>query len=385
MAHSKKYILFGARVSEAQRKALLALPDMQELPADFGPFGSGAVHCELFPYALSERQGLSDEALAMRRAEVLADLRGAHVVVVESTGEQPNMDASLERVRSAVDTLHDNGVGTVGVVMANCAYERQDRDFKKTGQVVSVNSKRFAKELKALGADYVVVCTPHSDDVIKLWREQFGKNYYSLQMHKVFADDIRQRFAGSLQVMVGAPDGADKPNDQGQKRARQLCAALHEVESEFADAFMFKIAKHHTAESESELTFFEGNVKARDCVVVDDMIDGGSTMINAARELKKQGARSVTVYATHGICTPKDGVPALERLLAEGNGIDRIVLCDSIPEIHAKREALTPDLQERVSVLSVGPLLAEAVTQQCERARVNSYAAAMNGGAVRQK
>lgn len=96
--NNKNYIIFGPRVSEETRAGILQQFGGEEIPASFGPFASGAVHCELFPFLRDERKGKTQEEIEQRYKENLDKLQGGKVVVVESTGEQPQVSDSLERV-----------------------------------------------------------------------------------------------------------------------------------------------------------------------------------------------------------------------------------------------------------------------------------------------
>lgn len=389
---TKTYVLFGPRVSDATKAVLRAEMGAEEIPVDFGPFDSGAVHCELFPFLRGERAGKTPQEIEQRYRDIEEKLRGSHVVVVESTGEQPHVSDSIERVRCATSTLKRYDVKHVTLVMPNTAYDRQDRDFKEQGRFCSVNAEWFPKELKLRGADRVVTIAPHSKATIAHWQAAFGEHQYvPLQTTALFAADIAARYDDVSQVVVGAPDGADKPGDQGQARARELAAAIHNLPAQDVDSQLFKIGKRHTAASETEVSHFEGNVAGKDCVIVDDMSDGGSTLVNAARTLKAHGARSVTTYATHAICTEKEKADAsgnitrssgLEKLLVlDEHGapvIDHVVFTDSVPEIAHKIEKLTDIQRERVSVISVGPMLAAQLHDIA--ASIHSHASRVDTG-----
>lgn len=351
------YIVFGPRVSEASKQAIRDTLGVPEIPADFGPFGSGAPFCELFPLLKPEREKMLAQDLAARFDEKRAMLNGAHVIFVESTGEQPGVADSVERVRFAVNSLKEYGAAEVTLAMPNVAYERQDRGFNEQGRLCSLGSQWLARDLKRYGADRVITCASHSQAVIDLWGEQFGKeNYLSLPTTELFTDHIRAQFADASKLVIGAPDGADKPNDRGIARAQELAAAVRK------NLPMFKIGKAHVGASETTVTSFEGDVSGKDCVVIDDMSDGGSTLINAAKELKAHGAKSVSVYFTHAVCSKN----SLSEL-ASRDAIDRIVTTDTVPEIIAKRDALTPALQQKVSILPVGQLLAASLKTICQQ------------------
>ena len=170
-------------------------------------------------------------------------------------------------------------------------------------------------------------------------------------------------------LCIGAPDGADKSEDEGQKRAKELRQVV--FGGGMDDNRKFMITKRHKGVSETEIEKFEGNVKGRHCIIIDDMIDGGGTMRNAANVLKMHGAASVTAYATHGIFSQN----ALKTILAETHdgtnpSIDTLVITDTIPTVEQKITKLSkenPELAERVRVLSVGPMIAKEIERQHTR------------------
>ncbi|MDX2095738.1 MAG: phosphoribosyltransferase family protein [Alphaproteobacteria bacterium] len=144
------------------------------------------------------------------------------------------------------------------------------------------------------------------------------------------------------------------------------CSVTHYCVSWYSP---FKISKIHTAVSDTKITHFAGDVVGKNCIIVDDMIDRGSTMINAAKELKARGAKSVTAYATHGILSGS----ALEKLLTaepdsmNNPAIDHLVMTDTIPSVAKKVEKLAaqnPELADRVSILSVSPLITQELARQ---------------------
>jgi hypothetical protein len=138
------YIVFGPRVSDAAKAALHDKVKAEEISADFGPFGSGAPFCELFPFLKDERKGKSDEELAARYDQKIAKLKGAHIIFVESTGEQPDVAESVERVRFAVNSFKHYGAAKITLAMPNVAYERQDRGFNEHGRLCSIGTQWLA-------------------------------------------------------------------------------------------------------------------------------------------------------------------------------------------------------------------------------------------------
>ncbi len=103
------------------------------------------------------------------------------------------------------------------------------------------------------------------------------------------------------------------------------------------------------------------DVAGKTAVVIDDMVDGGSTLINAARVLRHNGAKEVICCVTHGVLTAGDQPALLKLLTATEDGkalIDRFVVTDSVPDVAAKVAALPACLRARVDVLPLAPYLA---------------------------
>lgn len=306
-------------------------------------------------------------------AKNAARIKGKDVAIVQSGSG--DVTANSFHLLEMVHTLRKYGVGTVTVVMPFAPLGRQDRAFEN--RFVSLGAEFYATQLKSAGADRVITVTPHSGANITTFKKYFGRNFTALETTELFAQDMIRRFGGIGNLVVGAPDGADKPSDEGQARARKLCVALLEpaFDEPSVDSIMFKISKQHTGVNSTEIMGFAGNVKGCDAVIIDDMIDGGGTMLNAARRLKAEGARSVTCYATHAVLSasqdkvdPEKIVTALEKLLmSKGaeNAIDKIVLTDSMPtNVRTRLEQLAkdhPELSGRVEVLLLGKMIRETL------------------------
>ncbi len=327
------------------------------IPASIGLFASGEPFVELFPK--------SGEDFA-QHAEAI---KGRHVVVVQSGGEP--VGEATAHLLMAVHTLKSYGAAHVTAVLPFAPYMRQDRPF--AGRFVSLGASFFAHQLKAAGANAAMTLTPHSQGAIKAYKDVFGDHFTALAATDIFAGYIKTRFGSDpARLAIGAPDGADKAADEGQARARALADAVfgsHEGDK------LFLIAKTHTGVNDTKITAFSGDVAGKDCVIVDDMIDGGSTMINAASLLKARGAKSVTAMATHGILSGN----ALEKILsARPDGqtfaIDKLVLTDSLPAASRKAAELaqkSPAMAARLEILAAAaPLLAAAIAAPAANANM---------------
>lgn len=303
-------------------------------------------------------------------------ISGAKVVVVQSTAE-PVAEHVLHLLEM-VHTLKRYGATEVMAVVPFAAFSRQDRPFGQ--RFASVAADLFARQLKAAGADKVISFTMHSQGAIKFYEQAFGSGFTALSATDVFGGYLKNKFfLNSSDLVVGAPDGAEKPGDEGQKRAKDLSMFLTGT---FNAKAMFRISKVHTATSETKITSFDGDVADKDCVIVDDMVDGGSTMINAAKLLKAKGARSVTCCFTHAILT-KGIATALEKIMtAQESGvhaIDNLVMTDAIPEAADKIEDFArqyPALAKKITVIPLGHAILAEVKRQMAVVPANENAPA---------
>lgn len=338
---NKPLILIGNETN-ADSVSLAARQGIDSIPASIGTFASGEPFVELFP---KEQARFNDNA---------QKIKGRDVIVLQSGTD------SITHTLMMVHTLRAYKAGRITVVMPFAPLMRQDRAFDE--RFVSLGASFLATQLKSAGADAVISMTPHSQAAIKAYKNVFGDDFKTVSSTTLFADNIKAMAGHNpAQLIVGAPDGADKAGDEGQNRARRLAQALF---SDSADHLLFHIAKTHTGVSDTKITQFKGDVGGKDCVIIDDMIDGGSTILNAAKLLKEKGAKSVIACASHGILSGT----ALEKILSTQTTsaqpvLDRLLLTDTLPDVAYKVTALQkshPALAARVTVLSATPALLQA-------------------------
>ncbi len=350
----KPLLLIGNHVSQETADTLRKDGQFDVITASIGKFPSGGLFVELFRGA---------EKIC---PENLEKLKGARSYILQSAPESNN--DHLQHLMIMAHTLKLYGVSKVTAIAPFLPNLRQDRSLKD--RFTSVAAELNAKQMAASGIDGVITMTPHSKGAIGLYQKVFGDNFSSITTTSAFAADIKARFdATPDELVIGAPDGADKMSDEGQARARDLAK---EVFGTVAPHMMFRISKVHTGVSDTKIISFDGDVAGKDAIIIDDMIDGGSTMVNAASLLKAHGARSVTAYATHGILTGT----ALENLLsAKPDGmsyaIDKIIITDTLPEAQGKLAALLatqPKFAGRVEIMSSGPAILEKVAEMEVRA-----------------
>ncbi len=343
-----------AHIDALKRKPLLAAPlhpqafsgatGFDALPVSAGTYQSGETFTELF---------YGDQGNAAANA---ARIRDARAYVVHATA-RPVGD-NVQHLLHAVHTLKHHGASHVTAVLPFAAYARQDRAFD--GRLTSVAAAMLPAQIKAAGADAVIAVTLHSQAATAFYKAAFGDAFVHVSTAPVFATYLKKQ--GLENAVIGAPDGGEKPHDEGIARAQAVGQALS---AHFTASALCRISKTHTAACETKVTAFQGDVRGKAAVLVDDMVDGGSTLINAARVLKDQGAAQVVCCVTHGVLT-SGARPALEKLLsartADGQVlVDRFVVTDSVPDVAAKVAALPAHLSARVDILPLAPVLEQAM------------------------
>lgn len=349
----KQIVIFGSNLSTDIRRAFTVSSLFNAVvPVSAGQFVSGESFTELFPKSAAD----FDRHTAL--------LKDSHVVIVQSTSAPVN-DSVMELLMLAHTAKH-YGAEHVTAVIPFAAFARQDRAFPE--RFGSVAADLLPRIVHASGIDRVMTVTPHSKASIDFWHDEYQGKFSALSTTALFANDIRATLgANPAAISIGAPDGANKPADEGQSRARDLCAAVFN-EAAADPRKMFRISKTHTGVNSTAVTGFDGDVIGKDCIIVDDMVDGGSTIVNAAAQLKQKGARSVTAYLTHAVLSPTKDVAALERILI-GTQVDKIVLTDTMTDVAEKVAVLKTkmppaEIAARVRILSVGDMLVHAVKSQ---------------------
>ncbi|TAL37829.1 MAG: ribose-phosphate diphosphokinase [Alphaproteobacteria bacterium] len=366
----KPLLVLGNSVSEETAEFLKTAGAFSPASASIGKFPSGEPFAEIF---YGDKKNF---------AANVEKIKGAECFVVQSTGE-PVAD-NIQHLLLMIHTLKFYGAKKVTAVVPFLALSREDRAFPES--FWSVGADLMARQLKVAGADGVITFTMHSKKGCEYYQAEFGDNFVNVDATEIFARHLEAKFReDAAKLVVGAPDGADKPNDEGIRRASALGTRLT---GSFNDSSRYLIAKHHTGPSTTEIDEAKSNfgcVKDRDCVEVDDLVDGGGTGVNGGRALKKHGARSVSFVFTHAILTSGSGT-ALEKMLTAKEGdnyvIDNLAFTDSVPEARAKIEAFAkqyPDLAKKIGFIPLGPaILAEVKKQLANKPAETSEAANSN-------
>jgi len=264
---------------------------------------------------------------------VLENVRGRAVYLVQST-VFPTNDNFMELL-FWIDAFNRASAGSVTAVIPYFSYGKGD---KKDEPRVSIRARVCADAIEAAGADRVVTMDLHAPQIQGFFRIPVDDLYALPYLcDAIDALPLRDR-------VVVAPDAGFAK--RARRYARRLNAPL---------AIADKVRSGH--DEDAEVVEIIGEVADRDAVVVDDFTVSGGTLVEAAYELTARGARSVTVAVTHGVFVPG----CLERI--DESPIERLIVTDTIESPES--------LPEKVEVVSVAPLFAEAIRRIHQRESIS--------------
>lgn len=254
------------------------------------------------------------------------NVRGRDAYIVQSTCA-PSNDNLMELVFMA-DALRRASAAHITAIIPYFGYSRQDRRIRSAR--VPISAKVVADMLAAVGVQHVITVDLHADQI---------QGFFDIPVDNVYAtpvmfDDIHKKNFKNLMVV--------SPDVGGVVRARAIAKRLN-------DSDLAIIDKRRPKANEVEVMHIIGDVKDRDCILVDDIVDTAGTLCLAAEALKKAGANTVTAYATHAIFSGN----ALNNIL--NSPLDEIVVMNTIP---LREEVLNCP---KVRQLDIAPLLAEII------------------------
>ncbi|MDX2019293.1 MAG: ribose-phosphate pyrophosphokinase [Deltaproteobacteria bacterium] len=256
--------------------------------------------------------------------EIKENVRGVNCFVVQPTCTPVN--DNLMELLVMIDALRRASAGSINAVIPYFGYARQDR---KTKPRTPISARLAADVLTAAGVTRVLAMDLHAGQI---------QGFFNIPVDHLYAMPVQMEYLKSQfgpQAVIVSPDAG------GVERARAFSKRLN--------CGLAIIDKRRPAANVAEVVNIIGDVKGRDAIIVDDLIDTAGTLCAAARAIKEQGARSVHACCTHGLLSG----PAVERIAAAP--IDQVIVTDSIPH---RKEVLDCT---KIKVLSVAPLLSEAV------------------------
>ncbi|HFB2048641.1 MAG: ribose-phosphate pyrophosphokinase [Hyphomicrobiaceae bacterium] len=268
--------------------------------------------------------------------EIQDNVRGEDVFVLQSTSFPAN--DNLMELLILIDALKRASARRITAVMPYYGYARQDR---KVGARTPISAKLVANLIERAGANRIMTLDLHAGQI---------QGFFDVPTDNLFAApvmvrDIRDNFE-LKDICVVSPDVG------GVVRARCLAKRIK--------APIAICDKRRNCPGTSEIMHVIGNVKSKICILIDDMVDSGGTLVNAANALIEQGAREVLAYTTHGVFSKN----ASERI--RNSKLKSLVVTDSI---EPTEEVLSIP---NVRVLSIAPLLGEAISRTSREQSVST-------------
>jgi ribose-phosphate pyrophosphokinase len=268
--------------------------------------------------------------------EIHENVRGEDVFLIQSTSYPAN-DNVMELL-VCIDALKRASARRITAVIPYFGYARQDR---KPGPRTPISAKLVANLITVAGANRVLTMDLHADQIQGFFDIPVDNLYASPLM----AADLKERY-DPADLMIVSPDVG------GVGRARGIAKRL--------DAQLAIVDKRRERAGMSEVVNVIGDVEGRLCVLVDDIVDSGGTLCNAAEALLNAGATAVVAYVTHGVLS----AGAVGRIAA--SRLETLVITDSIRATEAVRVA------DKIRVITVAPLIGEAIRRISDESSVSS-------------
>jgi ribose-phosphate pyrophosphokinase len=268
--------------------------------------------------------------------EIQENVRGSDVFVLQSTSF-PTNDHLMELL-IIIDALRRASGRRITAVIPYFGYARQDR---KGGSRTPISAKLVANLITNAGADRVMTLDLHAGQIQGFFDIPTDNLYASPMMVR----DIKERFDLSKLAIVS-------PDVGGVARARGLAKRIN--------APLAIVDKRRERAGESEVMNVIGEIAGHTCILIDDIIDSGGTIVNAADALLESGATEVYAYITHGVLSGG----AVARITA--SRLKELVITDSIQPTRAVKDA------GNIRILSVATLIGEAIGRTAAEESVSS-------------
>jgi len=268
--------------------------------------------------------------------EIQENVRGEDAFVIQSTSFPAN--DNLMELLILIDALKRASARRITAVVPYYGYARQDR---KPGPRTPISAKLVANLIERAGVDRVMTLDLHAGQI---------QGFFDIPTDNLFAApvmvrDIEKNFDKNNIVVVS-------PDVGGVVRARALAKRI--------DAPIAICDKRRERPGESEVMNVIGDVSGKCCILIDDIVDSGGTLCNAAEALLQKGATEVIGYITHGVLSGG----AIARI--QNSRLKSLVITDSIEPTEAVRAA------RNIRVLSIAPLIAEAILRTSREESVSS-------------
>jgi ribose-phosphate pyrophosphokinase len=259
--------------------------------------------------------------------EINENIRGNSVFVIQSTSTPAN--DNLMELLLCIDALRRSSAKNITAVIPYFGYARQDR---KVAPRTSISAKVVSNLITNAGANRIVTVDLHAGQI----QGFFDIPVDNLFTTPLFARYIKRKFKTKNLVCVS-------PDIGGVQRTRGLATKIK--------ADLAIIDKRRPEPGKSEVMNIIGDVKGKNCIIVDDIIDSGGTIINAVEALKKEGAIDVFVFITHAVLSGE----AVDKI--KKSKIKKLIITDTIDN------TLKIKNNSKIEVISIAPLMAEAINR----------------------
>jgi len=257
--------------------------------------------------------------------EINENIRGNSIFIVQSISSPAN--DNLMELLLCIDALKRSSAKNITAVIPYFGYARQDR---KVVPRTSISAKLVSNLITKAGADRIVTVDLHAGQI---------QGFFDIPVDNLFSTPIFARHARkkikSKKIICVAPDVG------GTERARALGKLLN--------VGLAIVDKRRPKPGQSQVMNVIGDVKDQTCIIVDDIIDSGGTIVNAAKALKARGAKEVYVYITHGVLSG-EAVKKIKKSV-----IKNLVITDTIDNVNKTKNV------KNIEVLPISGLMGEAI------------------------
>jgi ribose-phosphate pyrophosphokinase len=302
---SQKIVLLGLSANKNLTKKIANLLKIPEGKVDIKRFADGEINLR-----------------------IETSVRGKEVFIIQSTS--PPVNDHLMELLIAVDALKRASAKSINVIIPYFGYSRQDRKSKGREPITS---KLVSDLLTVAGINRLSTVNFHSPQI---------QGFFDIPV-----DDLRCTYEIAHYLKTKKIDNlaVASPDHGGINHARRLADLLSGLP-------IIVIDKRRTQPNKSQIQFILGNVKDKSVVIIDDIIDTGGTIINAARALKKKGAKDIFLTCTHPVFSG-EASEKLQQLLSEGI-IKEVIVMDTI-ELPSEKKF------KGLTILSIAPLINEMI------------------------
>ncbi len=269
--------------------------------------------------------------------EIEKNVRGADVFVIQSTCAPVN--ENLMELLIIVDALKRASANSITAVVPHYGYSRQDR---KSAPRTPITAKLVADMITVAGATRVITMDLHAGQI---------QGFFNIPFDNIFASPVLleyvQKNLDRTNLITVSPDAG------GVERVRHYAKKL--------EADLALIDKRRTGPNVAEAMNVIGDVTGKDCIIIDDMIDTAGTLVQAAKALRKNGARRIFAAATHPVFSD----PAIQRI-AECAELEAVIITDTIPLSDAGKKL------DKIKVVTTADILAKAIHRTFNHDSVSS-------------